>query len=200
MWMPLGAVLAAKFWQKYGNPNMSRIGKKPINVPKNVKVSLTGNNVQVEGPKGKLTFAMHSRIKPAFENDVFTVSAATSQKTDKALHGTSRSIVANMIKGVTEGFTKELEIQGVGFKAQIQGKVLNLALGFTHPVEIEVPEGVIIKTPKPTQIIIEGIDKAKVGYLAATIRKVYEVEPYKGKGVRYKDEVVRRKAGKTVTK
>ena len=121
-------------------------------------------------------------------------------KTDKALHGTTRSVVASMIKGVTDGFTKELAIEGVGFKAAVQGKQLNLALGYTHPVLFDIPEGLTATTPKPTQVIITGVDKVKVGHFAAKIRKVYEAEPYKGKGVRYLGEVVRRKAGKTVTK
>jgi large subunit ribosomal protein L6 len=119
---------------------------------------------------------------------------------DKALHGTTRSVIFNMIKGVTDGYAKELTIEGVGFKAQAQGKTLNLLLGFTHPVIFDVPEGLTVETPKPTQVFIKGVDKIKVGDFAAKIRKVYEAEPYKGKGVRYVDEVVRRKAGKTVTK
>ena len=121
-------------------------------------------------------------------------------KTDKALHGTTRSVVASMIEGVTNGFSKELAIEGVGFKAAVQGKQLNLSLGFTHPVIFDIPEGLTAATPKPTQVIITGVDKVKVGHFAAKIRKVYEAEPYKGKGVRYLGEVVRRKAGKTVTK
>lgn len=179
---------------------MSRVGQKPIEVPKAVKVAIDKGSVLVEGPKGKLSFVMSSRIKGAVKEGVLTLQRATDQKTDKALHGTSRSIISNMIKGVTEGFSKEMAIEGVGFKAALQGKVLSLALGFTHPVNFDIPEGLTVEVPKPTQILVKGIDKSKVGFFAAKIRKVYEAEPYKGKGVRYVGEVVRRKAGKTVTK
>ena len=179
---------------------MSRVGKKPIEVPKSVKLTLNQQDVLVEGPKGKLQFKVSPRVKVALKDNQLVFSAVSNQKSDGALHGTSRSVVANMIKGVTDGFMKELAIEGVGFKAQIQGKQLNLALGFTHPVIFDVPEGLVVEAPKPTQVIIKGIDKVKVGHFAAKIRKVYEAEPYKGKGVRYLGENVRRKAGKTVTK
>ena len=179
---------------------MSRVGKKPLELPKNVKLALDHTRVNVEGPKGKLSFEMSPRIQAVIKDNIVTFSRATNQKTDKALHGTMRSVVSNMIKGVTDGFAKELAIEGVGFKAQMQGKSLNLALGFTHPVVFDIPEGLTVEVPKPTQIFIKGIDKVKVGQFAAKIRKVYEAEPYKGKGVRYVGEVVRRKAGKTVTK
>ncbi|OIO37849.1 MAG: 50S ribosomal protein L6 [Candidatus Omnitrophica bacterium CG1_02_46_14] len=179
---------------------MSRVGKKPVEVPKNVKVSVNNQEILVEGPKGKLQFKMSQRIKASLKDAVLTFKAVSNQKSDGALHGTSRSVVANMIKGVTDGFSKELAIEGVGFKAALQGKQLNLALGFTHPVIFDIPEGLAVEAPKPTQVVIKGIDKVKVGHFAAKIRKVYEAEPYKGKGVRYLGEVVRRKAGKTVTK
>ena len=179
---------------------MSRIGKKPIEIPKNVKLSIDHQNVLVEGPKGKLQFKMNLRVKAALKDNQLTFDRLTNQKNDGALQGTTRSVVANMIKGVTDGFAKELAIEGVGFKAQIQGKQLNLSLGFTHPVIFDVPEGLVVEAPKPTQVLVKGIDKVKVGHFAAKIRKVYEAEPYKGKGVRYLGEVVRRKAGKTVTK
>lgn len=179
---------------------MSRVGKKPLEIPKGVKLALAGGTVQIEGPKGKLSFSMHPRIKASVKEGVLTFERPSNQRMDRALHGTSRSIVANMIKGVTDGFVKELAIEGVGFKAAIQGKSLNLLLGFTHPVIFEVPEGLTVEVPKPTQIFVKGIDKVKVGDFAAKIRKMYEAEPYKGKGVRYLGEVVRRKAGKTVTK
>ena len=179
---------------------MSRVGKKPIEVPKNVKLALDHGTVNVEGPKGKLSFQISPRITTNLKDSILTFGCPTNQKTDKALHGTMRSVVSNMIKGVTDGYSKELLIEGVGFKAQVQGKVLNLSLGFTHPVIFEVPEGLTVEAPKPTTVIIKGVDKVKVGHFAAKIRKVYEAEPYKGKGVRYSDEVVRRKAGKTVTK
>ena len=179
---------------------MSRIGKKLIEVPKNVKLGLDGGLVHVEGPKGKLQFKISPRIQAALKDNLLSFGRASNQKSDKALHGTTRSVVNNMILGVTNGFSKELAIEGVGFKAQIQGKSLNLLLGFTHPVIFNVPEGLTVETPKPTQIVIKGVDKVQVGHFAAKIRKVYEAEPYKGKGVRYLGEVVRRKAGKTVTK
>jgi len=179
---------------------MSRVGLKPILVPKNVKIALHHGQANVEGPKGKLSFAIHPRIQATMKDDCLTVTRQTDMGMDKALHGTARSVIANMIKGVTDGFVKELAIEGVGFKAQLQGKSLNLLLGFTHPVLFEIPEGLTIDVPKPTQVVIKGIDKVKVGHFAAKIRKVYEAEPYKGKGVRYLGEVVRRKAGKTVTK
>ncbi|MBI3252735.1 MAG: 50S ribosomal protein L6 [Candidatus Omnitrophica bacterium] len=179
---------------------MSRVGKSPIEIPKNVKLAIENRAVSVEGPKGKLSFAIHPRIRAVLKDSVLTFDRSTNQKQDKALHGTTRSVVENMIRGVTDGFAKELSIEGVGFKAQIQGKSLNLSLGFTHPVILEVPEGLTVETPKPTQVFVRGVDKVKVGHFAAKIRKVYEAEPYKGKGVRYAGEVVRRKAGKTVTK
>lgn len=179
---------------------MSRVGKKPIEVPKNIKLAVDRESVKVEGPKGKLQFTLSPRVEAALKDNVLTVKIATNQKNDRALQGTTRTVIANMIQGVADGFSKELLIEGVGFKAQVQGKALHLALGFTHPVIFEVPEGLTVEAPKPTQLTVKGIDKVKVGLFAAKIRKVYEAEPYKGKGVRYVDEVVRRKAGKTVTK
>ena len=179
---------------------MSRIGKKPIEIPKNVKLSVDHDVVHVEGPKGKLNFKMHQRIRSTVKDGVVTFEAVGTLKSDGALHGTTRSIVFSMIKGVTDGFMKELAIEGVGFKATITGKVLSLALGFTHPVIFTIPEGLTVEAPKPTQLVIKGIDKMRVGDFAAKVRKVYPAEPYKGKGVRYLGEVVRRKAGKTVTK
>ena len=179
---------------------MSRVGKKPIEVPKAVKLTVDNGLVSVEGPKGRLQFKMSQRVKASQKDSVLTVESLTDQKMDRALQGTTRSVVANMIKGVTDGYSKELAIEGVGFKAQMQGKALSLALGFTHPVVLEVPEGITVEAPKPTQLFVKGIDKMRVGQFAAKIRKIYEAEPYKGKGVRYAGEVVRRKAGKTVTK
>ena len=179
---------------------MSRVGLKPIDVPKAVKVLVDKGCVNVEGPKGKLSFSIHPRMKATLKENTLTVERHSDMVSDKALHGTTRSVIFNMIVGVTDGFMKELAIEGVGFKAQVQGKSLNLALGFTHPVIFDIPEGLTAETPKPTQVVIKGIDKVKVGQFAAKIRKAYEAEPYKGKGVRYLGEVVRRKAGKTVTK
>lgn len=179
---------------------MSRIGKKPIELPKGVKVSVEHTRIHVEGPKGKLDFTLNNRVTAAVKDNQLLISRPTDQKMDKVMHGTTRSVLANMIKGVTDGFSKELLIEGVGFKAAVQGKQLHLSLGFTHPVILDIPEGVTVEAPKPTNLIIKGIDKMKIGDFSAKIRKVYEAEPYKGKGVRYSDEVVRRKAGKTVTK
>lgn len=179
---------------------MSRIGQKPIDIPKGVKLALNPGQVDVEGPKGKMSFAISRRIKASLKENVLVLERQSDDIPDKSIHGTTRSVIANMIKGVTDGFSKELQIEGVGFKAAIQGKQLNLALGFTHPVIFDIPEGLTAETPKPTLVIIKGVDKVKVGHFAAKIRKVYEAEPYKGKGVRYAGEVVRRKAGKTVTK
>ena len=179
---------------------MSRVGLSPVEIPKNVKLIVDKTRVNVEGPKGKLSFDLSLRVKAVVKDNQLLFSRLSEMKTDKAIHGTTRSVVFNMIKGVTDGFSKELAIEGVGFKASVQGKQLHLALGFTHPVIFDIPEGLTATTPKPTQILIVGIDKVKVGHFAAKIRKVYEAEPYKGKGVRYLGEVVRRKAGKTVTK
>ncbi len=179
---------------------MSRVGKKPIEIPKGVKLVVDHNQVNVEGPKGKLSFSMSARIKAIIKENTVLLERHSDMIMDKALHGTSRSVIANMVKGVTDGFSKELLIEGVGFKAVLQGKQLNLSLGFTHPVLFDIPEGLTAETPKPTVVIIKGIDKVQVGHFAAKIRKLYEAEPYKGKGVRYAGEVVRRKAGKTVTK
>ena len=179
---------------------MSRVGVKPIEIPKGVKLTVDKGRVNVEGPKGKLAFPVHVRIQAVLKGEQLSLTRQSDMKSDKALHGTTRSCIANMIKGVTDGFTKELSIEGVGFKAAITGKQLNLSLGFTHPVIFDIPEGLTAETPKPTIVIIKGVDKVKVGHFAAKIRKVYEAEPYKGKGVRYAGEVVRRKAGKTVTK
>jgi large subunit ribosomal protein L6 len=177
---------------------MSRVGKKPIDIPSNVKVALDGKTVKVEGPKGKLEQKVHQRINVEVKDDQVVVTRPSDIKLDKSLHGLTRSLIHNMIIGVTEGYKKELEIHGVGLRAQVQGKKLNLQLGFSHPVNFEIPQDITIVTPKPTQIEISGIDKQQVGEVAAEIRAYYKPEPYKGKGIRYKDEYVRRKAGKTV--
>lgn len=177
---------------------MSRIGKKLIVVPKDVKISINGDEIKVEGPKGKLSMKVHHRIKAEMKDGSLLIIRKSDSKLDKSLHGLSRSLAANMVKGVTEGYQKELEIQGVGFRAQIQGKQLNMQLGFSHPINYDIPDGITIETPKPTSVIIKGIDKSKVGEVAAEIRDYYKPEPYKGKGVRYKGEYVRHKAGKAV--
>ncbi len=180
---------------------MSRIGKKPIPVPDGVKVSVDkANIVTVEGPKGKLTLQVSPRIKIVVEDGQVRVERPTDLKMDKALHGLYRSLINNMIIGVTQGYRKELEMVGVGYKAQLKGKELVLEVGYSHPVVYPIPEGVSIQTPKPTQIVVEGIDKQKVGQVAAEIRKIRPPEPYKGKGIRYVGEKIRRKAGKAAGK
>jgi len=177
---------------------MSRVGKKPIEIPSNVKVNLDGKTVKVEGPKGKLEERMHQRMSAEVNENQLIVSRPSDNKLDKSLHGLTRSLIQNMVIGVTEGYKKELEIHGVGMRAQLQGKKIVLQLGFSHPVNYDIPEGISVVVPKPTQIEIAGIDKQLVGEVAAEIRHFYKPEPYKGKGIRYKGEHVRRKAGKTV--
>jgi len=177
---------------------MSRIGKKPLAIPAGVKITLSGNTVNIEGPKGKLSYTMDPRFKTEMKDNSIIFTRPSDSKQDKATHGLIRSLVKNMIVGVTEGYKKDLEITGVGFKAQIQGKVLNLQLSFSHPINYSIPEGITVETPKPNLIAIKGIDKAKVGKVAAEIRDYYRPEPYKGKGIKYAGEHVRRKAGKAV--
>ncbi len=180
---------------------MSRIGKKPISIPDKVKVSVDkANIVTVEGPKGKLTLQVSPRIKIVVEDSTVKVERPTDLKMDRAMHGLYRSLINNMIIGVTQGYKKELEMVGVGYKAQVKGKELVLEVGFSHPVNYPIPEGISIQTPKPTQIVIEGIDKQQVGQVAAEIRKVRPPEPYKGKGIKYAGERIRRKAGKAAGK
>lgn len=177
---------------------MSRIGRKPISIPSSVKVGVAEGEVRVEGPKGKLSYRFHPRMKVNLHDNTLVVERATNIRTDRSLHGLTRSLLQNMVRGVVEGYTKELEIEGVGYRAQLNGKKLVLNLGFSHPVEYSVPEGIEIKIPKPTQIIVSGTDRQKVGQVAAEIRHFREPEPYKGKGIRYVGEVIRRKQGKTM--
>ncbi len=177
---------------------MSRIGKKPLALPANVKVNLQGQKLNVEGPKGKQHLDLHPRMKVSVKDNQLQVERPTNIRTDRALHGLTRSLIRNMVLGVTEGFKKDLEIEGVGFKAQVQGKVLNISLGYTHPINYAIPEGIEIKCAKPTMISITGLNKQQVGQVAAEIRSYHEPEPYKGKGIRYAGEQVRRKQGKTV--
>lgn len=177
---------------------MSRIGKKPILVLDKVKVTVDKNVIIIEGPKGKLENKIHHRMQVELKDKEIIVKRSSDLKLDKSLHGLTRSLIQNMVIGVTSGYMKELEIQGVGLRAQVQSKKLNLQLGFSHPINYEIPGDITIETPKPTQIIIKGIDKQKVGEVAAEIRGFYKPEPYKGKGIRYKGEYVRRKAGKAV--
>jgi large subunit ribosomal protein L6 len=176
---------------------MSRIGRSPIAVPSNVTVTLSGDNVQVKGPQGQLERTLPEGISITQEGDTLVVSRPDDERHHRALHGLSRSLVANMVTGVTEGFTKELEIVGVGYRATAKGpNALELALGFSHPVPVDAPDGITFEVPVPTRIIVKGIDKEQVGQVAANIRKIRKPEPYKGKGVRYAGERVLRKAGK----
>ena len=179
--------------------SMSRIGKKAIKIPDAVKVSVVEGWVKVEGAKGKLEFTVPAGIIVKSENGEVSVLSSLESREMKALHGTARARIANMVLGVTEGYKKELKIIGVGYRAKVEGKTLNLLMGFSHPVPMPIPEDVKIETPGPTQIIVSGIDKHRVGQVTAIIRDVLKPEPYKGKGIRYVDEYVRRKAGKAVT-
>jgi len=176
---------------------MSRVGRSPINVPTNVTVTLSGATVNVKGPQGTLERSLPEGITIAQDGDTLVVSRPDDERRHRALHGLSRSLVANMVSGVTDGFTKELEIVGVGYRASARGSnTIELALGFSHPVVVDAPEGITFEVPVPTRIIVKGIDKEKVGQVAADIRKLRKPEPYKGKGVRYANERVMRKAGK----
>jgi large subunit ribosomal protein L6 len=175
---------------------MSRIGKKPVAIPKDVKVEAKDGQILVEGPKGKVSRVLSYRITLEVKDNQAILKRLGETKVDKSLHGLYRSLVAGMIVGVTEGYKKEMEIIGVGFKAQVQNNNLNMQLGFSHPINFAVPEGIKIETPKPTQIIITGVDKEKVGQAAAEIRAIYPPEPYKGKGIRFAGEFVKKKVGK----
>jgi large subunit ribosomal protein L6 len=176
---------------------MSRIGKQPIPIPSGVQVSLDGAVITVKGPKGELSQLLPEVIGVNIDAEQVTVNRPSDQPKHKALHGLSRSLVANMVEGVTNGYKKTLEIVGVGYRAQKQGKGINLQLGFSHPIQYDAPGGISLECPQPTQVVIEGIDKQVVGQVAAEIRGFRPPEPYKGKGVRYQGEQVRRKAGKT---
>jgi large subunit ribosomal protein L6 len=177
---------------------MSRIGKQPIVIPPKVKVAVSGQKVSVEGPKGKLNLELHRRTSMKVEGDRIVVSRQGDDAEAKAMHGLSRALVNNMVKGVSEGFVKRLGIQGVGFKAAVQGKNVNLSLGYSHPLLYPIPDQIKVTVEENTKLTIEGPDKAEVGRVAAEIRSFYPPEPYKGKGVRYQDEKVVRKEGKTV--
>ena len=176
---------------------MSRIGKKPVIMPGGVKASIANSVVTIEGSKGKLTYNIPAGFSVAVKDNTIAVSRPSDEKQAKATHGLIRSLLNNMVIGVDKGYQKDLEITGVGFKAQVQGKILNIQLSYTHPINFDIPEGITVETPKPTQIMVKGIDKTKVGKVAAEIRDYYRPEPYKGKGIRYAGEHVRRKAGKS---
>jgi large subunit ribosomal protein L6 len=176
---------------------MSRIGKAPINLPGGVEVSIAGRTVTVKGPKGTLSRDIPGDIVVRKEENTLVVERPNDERTNRSLHGLSRTLVNNMVVGVTEGFTKELEIVGVGYRAEAQGQNLRLALGFSHPVIVPAPDGISFEIPAQTRVIVKGIDKELVGQVAANIRSIRKPEPYKGKGVRYLNERILRKAGKT---
>ncbi|MUP59771.1 50S ribosomal protein L6 [Megasphaera hutchinsoni] len=179
---------------------MSRVGRMPIDIPAGVSVSLNGPVITVKGPKGELTRTLHQDIKVSVVDNVITVERPSDEKNHRALHGLTRALVANMVIGVTEGFKKELEIVGVGYRAQMKGNKLALTLGFSHPLELEAPEGIKIECPSATSIVISGANKEHVGEFAAKVRGYRLPEPYKGKGIKYVGEHIRRKAGKAGTK
>jgi large subunit ribosomal protein L6 len=179
---------------------MSRIGRKPVTVPKGVTVQLQGHDVAVKGPRGELRRRLHPDMQIALDKDQFTVARPSEEKRHKALHGLTRTLVQNMVEGVSKGFTKTLEIQGVGYKAEAKPYGVNLIVGYSHPVKYEAPKGIKISVDNNTVVKIEGADKELVGQVAAELRSVRPPEPYKGKGIRYQGEQVRRKAGKTGAK
>jgi large subunit ribosomal protein L6 len=169
---------------------MSRVGKSPIKIPTGVQINIAGHTVKVKGPKGELAYTFHENIKIEKKEDVVVLARPSDSKTDKALHGTSRALLNNMVTGVTTGFKKELEIRGVGYRGEQKGKNVSLLLGYSHPIEFSPPAGVSVKVDGNVKLIVEGIDRQVVGQVAATIRGFKPPEPYKGKGVRYSDEVV----------
>lgn len=175
---------------------MSRIGRAPILLPAGVTVDIKGQHVSVKGPKGELSHTVVDPIVVVQEEGQLQVTRPTDRAPHRSLHGLSRTLVANMVQGVSEGFQRKLELVGVGYRAQVKGRDLELAVGFSHPVLIEAPDGITFECPAPTQIVVSGIDKQLVGQIAANIRKVRPPEPYKGKGIKYDGEVVRRKVGK----
>jgi len=175
---------------------MSRIGKNPIAVPNVVNITLDGNRITVKGPKGELTRVIPADMQISQDTGTVTVNRPSDEAKHKALHGLSRTLIANMVEGVTKGFSKQLDIVGVGYKAETRPYGLQLALGFSHPVEYKAPKGIKLTAPAPTQIIIEGANKEVVGQVAAELRSLRPPEPYKGKGIKYQGEQIRRKAGK----
>lgn len=176
---------------------MSRVGKKPIEIPAGVTVTLDNNIVTVKGPKGELSRTFHADIEIKVEDNVINISRPSDAKEHRALHGTTRAVLANMVEGVSKGFERTLELVGVGYRASKQGNKLVLSVGYSHPVEIEPEAGLEVEVPANTKVIVKGTDKERVGALAANIRDVRPPEPYKGKGIRYEGEFVRRKEGKT---
>jgi large subunit ribosomal protein L6 len=179
---------------------MSRVGRKPIPIPKGVRVEKSNGVIKVSGPKGELTAQVHPRIEVEISSDQILVKRKSDARIDKALHGLWRALINNMIVGVTEGYAKKLEIVGIGYRAELKGKALVLYLGYSHPIIFIPPDGVKIEVPQPTNIVVSGIDKQLVGQVAAKIRSFRPPEPYKGKGIRYEGEVIRMKAGKAAGK
>lgn len=175
---------------------MSRIGKAPIELPSGVDVTVDGTSVAVTGPRGELSCDLDSSISVTVEDGVVTLSRSDDERRTRSLHGLSRALVNNMVVGVVEGYSKELQIVGVGYRVNLQGRTLGFQVGHSHPVQVDAPDGITFEVPEPTRIIVSGIDKQKVGQVAAEIRAVRPPEPYKGKGIRYLGEHVRRKAGK----
>ncbi|MDX8047357.1 50S ribosomal protein L6 [Gracilibacillus sp. S3-1-1] len=176
---------------------MSRIGFRILEIPQDVEINVDGNNVTVKGPKGELSRSFDSSMTIKIEDNVLTVERPSESKLHKTLHGTTRSLIGNMVEGVHKGFEKALEIQGVGYRAQLQGNKLVVNAGYSHPVEVEPVDGIDIEVPSNTKVVVKGIDKELVGAVAANIRAIRPPEPYKGKGIRYEGEYVRRKEGKT---
>ena len=179
---------------------MSRIGNAPVVIPAGVEVKLDGSLVKVKGPHGELEYTFNENIGISMEDGVVKVERPNNSKVNRSLHGTTRALIQNMVTGVNSKFKKELEMVGVGYKANIAGKNLVINAGYSHPVEMEIPEGLTVEVPQPTKIIISGIDKQVVGAFASNVRKVRPPEPYKGKGIKYSDEQIRRKVGKTGSK
>ena len=175
---------------------MSRIGRRPVPLPKNVTATVDGQTIRVKGPKGELERRLHAAMRVTVEDGNVVVARPSDENEHKALHGLTRTLVANMVEGVTRGFQKQLDIVGVGYKAEARPYGLQLALGFSHPVEYRAPKGIKLTAPQPTQILVEGADKEDVGQVAAELRSLRPPEPYKGKGIKYAGEQIRRKAGK----
>ena len=175
---------------------MSRIGKMPITIPSGVDVQISGATVSVKGSKGTLTMEVHPAMTVAVEDGTVVVSRPSDESQHRALHGLTRSLIANMVEGVTNGYAKTLEIQGVGYRAALKGQDLEIAVGYSHPVTVKAPQGIAFEVPQPTRIVVSGNDKQAVGQIAANIRAIRKPDPYKGKGIRYAGEYVRKKAGK----
>ena len=178
---------------------MSRIGRAPVTIPSGVTVTQNGSQILVEGPKGKLPITLPSDISVTVNGQTLQVARGSEEQPVRALHGLYRALIANMVQGVVAGFSRELEIVGVGYRAQVQGKQLSLSVGLSHPVVVPIPEGLTVEASKPTALIVKGFDKHLVGQFAASLRRIAPPEPYKGKGIRYAGEIVRRKAGKAAT-